>query len=144
MLYHNYLNTILFFQPNQISLFLQEYNVPILSSVHKNIPNPKDDPDWNKLVIDCIKLGSNATVKPEFYLKFYSIIDLFDVSCFNFLKKRKNKSILKVANKIGFYLHNQYHDFPICKKMSPNMKKIELIDYNSKIRQNFKILLKKN
>ena len=113
-------------------------------SVHKNIPNPKDDPDWNKLVIDCIKLGSNATVKPEFYLKFYSIIDLFDVSCFNFLKKRKNKSILKVANKIGFYLHNQYHDFPICKKMSPNMKKIELIDYNSKIRQNFKILLKKN
>jgi len=113
-------------------------------SVHNNIPDPKNNPEWNELVIDCIKLGSNALVKPEFYLKLYNILDLKYTSCMHFFKKYKNKSILKVTNKIASILYAQYHDFPICKKMSPNMKKVELIDYNSKIRQNFKTLLKKN
>lgn len=111
-------------------------------SVYNNIPDPKDDPAWNELVKDCIKLGSNAMVKPEFYLKIYFVLDLFDISCLYYFKKKKNKTVLKIANKIAYNLHRHYHDFTICKKMSPNMKKVELIDYNSKVRKNFKTLLK--
>jgi len=111
-------------------------------SMYNIIPEPKDEPAWNELVIDCIKNGSNALVKPEFYLKIYNVFDLFNLSsCLPFFKKKK--SILKITNKIAINLYERYKDFTICKKMSPNMKKIELIDYNNKIKKNFKTLLKK-
>ena len=130
--------------------FPEEYLEDILNfiilvcqfSITTNIPDPKEDIEWNNLCIDCIKNGSDAIVIPGFYLKLYDIFDTLHVSCLS-LYKKKNKSVLKIANKLAKELYKHYHDFSICKKMSPNMKRVELVDYNSRIRNNFKILLKK-
>jgi len=111
-------------------------------SVFNVIPDPKENIEWNKLCIDCIKKGSETNVKYEFYSKLNQVFDVIKIFCF-YNPKKKDKSILKVINKLSSQLYMNYKDYPICKKMSPNMKQIELIDYNSIIKNNFKILLKK-
>jgi hypothetical protein len=43
-----------------------------------------------------------------------------------------------IINKLGGKLYKMYHDFSICTKLSPNMKPITFIDYNYKIKEEFK------
>jgi len=131
--------------------FPEEYLEDILNfiilicqfSTYNNIPDPTKEQVWSDLVIDCIKEGSSAMVKPEFYIRLFFIFDFLKVPCLWFITKQKSKSVLKVANKLASHLHRNYFDFPICKKMSPDMKKVVLVDYNSIIKENFKILLKR-
>lgn len=111
-------------------------------SVYKKIPDPTKDTNWNKLVIDCIKLGSDALVEPEFYVKLFNVFDIFKVCCFSFYKK-KSKPVLHITNKLASELFETYSSYSICRKMSPNMKEVKLIDYNSQIRNYSKMLLKK-
>jgi hypothetical protein len=109
-------------------------------SINHFIFDSRNDADWNDLVIECIKNGSNAVIKPDFYLKLDYVFNVLSYSsCF----KKKNKTVLEVINKFGSKIYKQNYNSSICKKMAPNMKKVELIDYNSQIKQNFKILLKK-
>ena len=45
-------------------------------------------------------------------------------------------------NKISGKLYKKYKDFSICTKMSPNMKEIKFVDYNSIIKEEFAKSLK--
>ena len=110
-------------------------------SIYTKIPDPKNDLDWINFVIDVLKNGSTVMVPPKLSDKINNIFETLTHSIFSFLRKKKARTILHFMNKISKKLHSTYKDFSICKKMSPNMKSIEFIDYNSKIKEEFKSTL---
>jgi len=116
------------------------FNFIILICAHSlqdEIPDPKECPYWNDFVIEVIKNGSLALVYPEFRDKINIIFDTYSIKWFPFIKK-KPRSILHFMNKISGKLYYMYKDFSICKKMSPDMRYVNFVNYNSLIKNSLK------
>lgn len=102
-------------------------------SVENEIPDPKKCVMWNDLVNECIKHGSDAEVKPEFYKRLYRIFGIND--CSWWWPFSYNQTVATVTNKIATHLYTNYKSGSVCKKMSPNMRPISLINYNSIVKK---------
>ena len=109
-------------------------------SILAEIPDPRNDPDWNELAMNCIKKGTHATIKPRLYNKYYRV---FGKQPRNWLPRIYDKHILQIIIKLADHLYKKYNDYPICKKMSPDMPPIKIITYNSIARFNHKNTLNK-
>ena len=105
------------------------------------IPDPKEDEDWNNFVIDVLKNGSTVLLKPVLSDKINTIFKTLTCNIFPMFRRKKPRSILHFMNKISGKLYKKNKDFSICTKMSPNMKKIEFVDYNSIIKKKLSDLL---
>lgn len=113
-------------------------------SFYNQIENPQDNELWKNFTIDCIKKGSDATVNYNLYCKLKYIFDINYINCWDmFFESKKDRTLISVLNELKNNLYDNYKDFSICKKMSPNMKKINFIDYNKKVKDEYKKLLKK-
>ena len=129
--------------------FPEEYLEDILNfiilicqySIYTTIPDPKNDSDWTNFVIDVLKNGSTVMVPPKLSDKINYIFETLTPVMFSFLRHKKPRSILHFMNKISNKLRHTYKDFSICKKMSPNMRDIQFVDYNSKIKEEFRNIL---
>ena len=106
------------------------------------IPDPKEDEDWNNFIIDVLKNGSSVLIKPRLSDKINTIFKTITYHMFPIFRHKKPRSILHFMNKISCKLYKKYKDFSICTKMSPNMKKITFVDYNSIIKEEFAKSLK--
>ena len=62
--------------------------------------------------------------------------------CCNFFKLNTEYSIHDVLNECSEYLYKNYKNKDICNKLSPNMKKINFVDYNDNVKKVFKNLLR--
>jgi hypothetical protein len=102
------------------------------------IPNPRDCPIWEKLCVDAIKKGSAGHLRSDAYLLLYGIFGVksWYRCCFHGLD-----SPLRVLGRIGTSLYKRYSRSEICKKMSPSMARIKLVDYNALIKAEFKKVL---
>jgi hypothetical protein len=85
-------------------------------------------------------MGSNAMVKPTIYAEYYKVFGKRSRAWFS---NRFNKPILQLATKLSIHLYNKYHEYPTCVKMSPEMRPIQLISYNSIVRDHHELTLKK-
>ena len=106
-------------------------------SIYSIIPDPKLDEDWNYFVIDILKNGSNFLVPSKLSDKINCIFKTKTFHLFPFLRYKKARPILHFMNKISNKLYILYKDSTICKKMSPDMKRIKFIDYNNIIKYEF-------
>ena len=105
-------------------------------SVIKQIPDPRMDPLWNHLCMKAIKKGSVTKITPAVRSKLYSVFGLTNWwSPFNY-------SVIDISNSIAASLYKRYKDNSVCTKLSPNMKPVILIDYNTEIKTKFADLIK--
>jgi hypothetical protein len=112
-------------------------------SYYTQIENPLDNELWKDFVIECIKKGSEAKVNYALYCKMKYIFDINHIYCWGPLfESKKDRTVMAVLNEIKNHLYENYKEFSICKKMSPNMKQINFIDYNKEIKEEYKKLLK--
>jgi hypothetical protein len=94
---------------------------------------------WNELAGNCIQYGSDAMVSNDMYLLFKDIFGMNENCCFSLCRQNKERTIMKVIQKISDFLYEKYHDDDrIVKKMSPSMKKIVWTDYNKIIREKYR------
>jgi len=100
-------------------------------SINNDIPDPKLSEEWNELVINSIKTGSDTQVKPEMYLNLYKIFNI-GIWCtwWPF-----HLSLQTIINRIASDLYYKCKDMPVCKKMSPKMKYVELYNYNAELKK---------
>jgi hypothetical protein len=88
-----------------------------------------------------VRKGSATKIVYDFYSRLYSVFGIED-PCFLYNRFLKTKaSMLHVANTLATGLYKKYSKGSICKKMSPEMKPVVLIDYNSLIKKEFKKLV---
>lgn len=113
-------------------------------SFYNQIPDPHFETHWSTFVIDCIKNGSDAKVNYFFYLRLRQLLDIDYIGCCWIFESKRDRTVLEVLNELAEHLYNNYKDFSICEKMSPDMKSIKFVDYNRKIKNEFKKLLKIN
>jgi hypothetical protein len=111
-------------------------------SIYSNIPNPQDDILWNQFVVDCIQKGSEAMVSVGLYNRLLLLFDINLGCCIPMCQNNKPKKILDVMTIISTYLYENYCDFSLVQKMSPEIKPIQFVDYNSIIKNEFKKMLK--
>ena len=107
-------------------------------SINSDIPNPLDDKDWKKLVINVLKQGSEAKLTKSMIDKLNILFDTYDCNCFSYFKFKNNISILQFINKFAKKLYDTQRKLSVCQKMSPNMKEVILVDYNNIIKKEFK------
>ena len=70
-------------------------------------------------------------------------VDINYIYCWGPLfESKKDRTVISVLNEIKNHLYENYKDFSICKKMSPDMKSINFIDYNKEMKEEYKKLLK--
>ena len=81
-------------------------------------------------------------INPRLSDKINTIFKTLTCNIFPMFRHKKPRSILHFMNKISNKLYKKYSDFPICHKMSPNMKEIKFVDYNSIIKEEFTKSLK--
>jgi hypothetical protein len=112
-------------------------------SIRHDIPDPIHSELWNTVVIDCLQKGSSADIKPDFYNLLYGIFGIS--SCwpfFNLLfKLESGKSPHKVLNRLSEDLYIYNRNGNVSKKLSPNMKPIQFVDYNAIMKNNFKDII---
>jgi hypothetical protein len=112
-------------------------------SYYTEIESPLENELWKDFTIQCIKKGSEAKVNYLLYCKLKYIFDINYINCWDFFfESKKDRTLISVLNEIKNNLYDNYKDFSICKKMSPDMKKINFIDYNKEIKEEYKKLLK--
>jgi hypothetical protein len=88
-----------------------------------------------------VKRGSSTKIVYNFYSRLYQVFGIED-PCFLYNQFLKTKAtMLHVANTLASGLYKKYSKDTICKKMSPEMKPIILVDYNSIIKKEFKKLI---
>ena len=89
--------------------------------------------------------GSSAKVTPAMYFKLYEIFGLNTgaslVSCWPFCA---NTTILNTLNKLSGHLYKTYRFDDLCSKMAPDMKPIQLVDYNTIVKNVFRGIFRKN
>jgi len=110
-------------------------------SIYNEIPDVKNDEEFQYFIIDVLKNGSKAMVSQSLRDKINIIFDSYVPNCF-ISSRGKPKTIIEFMNKISGKLYKMYSEFSVCKKMSPNMEPIKFIDYNSIIKNEFSLLLK--
>lgn len=108
-------------------------------STEKEIPNPRDCALWNKLCLAIIQKGSAAPMLPDIQMKFYEVFQIPVYSCWPYYF---NETALNLTRTLARSLYNRCKNKSICLKMSPNMKPIHLVDYNSIVKKEFAIRLK--
>jgi hypothetical protein len=74
--------------------------------------------------------------------KINCIFDTYEPNCFFSNKRGKHKKILDFMNKISNKLYYMNKELSVCQKMSPDMKPIKFVDYNSIIKNEFASLVK--
>lgn len=112
-------------------------------SYYTQIENPLENELWKDFVIECIKKGSEAKVDYALYCKIKYIFDINYTYCWGpLVESKKDRTVISVLNEIKNHLYKIYKEFSICKKMSPNMKQINFVDYNKEIKEEYKKLLK--
>lgn len=108
-----------------------------------NIPCPQDSKLWCDFTISCLKNGSKTMVPYELYSTMKKLFGIEN----NFLEKvfmhKKDKPILHVISKLANILYKKYKTNKIPRLLSPNMKPIVFIDYNSIIKDEYMKTLKK-
>ena len=112
-------------------------------SLHLTIPEPTDEKnkEWTNLCMKAVRRGSSTKIVYEFYSRLYELFGIND-PCFLYNRFLKTKaSMLHVANTLAAGLYKKYSKDTICKKMSPDMKPVVLVDYNSLIKKEFKKLV---
>jgi hypothetical protein len=102
-------------------------------STNRVIPALSDN--WSSLALGAIKKGSNFRIPPKIYNEIY---EKFGIHNCLFSLFGMPQTPVHVLNKISNSLYYTYKNSPMCKKMSPNMKPISIVDYNSKIKEMFK------
>jgi hypothetical protein len=102
-------------------------------STTRVIPALSDN--WSTLALGAIKKGSNFRIPPKIYNEIY---EKFGIHNCLFSLFGMPQTPVHVLNKISNSLYNTCKNSPLCKKMSPNMKPISIVDYNSKIKEMFK------
>jgi hypothetical protein len=129
--------------------FPEEHLEPIMNliilacqhSLHITIPEPSDTEEWTTLCMKAVRRGSATKIVYDFYSRLYTVFGIED-PCFLYNRFLKTKaSMLHVANTLAGGLYKKYSKGSICKKMSPEMKPVVLIDYNSLIKKEFKKLI---
>lgn len=130
------------------------------SIYNPEITKPQSSKLWNELALLCIKNGSNTEISNDIYqclLRIFKIektektlsenADCCFFSCFtkevkekeSNKEQEKNHIVINVITEISEYLFEKYkNDESIIKKMSPNIKRIVWVDYNSIMREKFK------
>jgi len=111
-------------------------------SVCQVIPDPKEDTELQYFIIDVLKNGSDALVSQSLRDKINLIFDTYEPNCFFSNKRGKHKKILDFMNKISNKLYYMNKELSVCQKMSPDMKPIKFVDYNSIIKNEFASLVK--
>ena len=134
--------------------FPEEYLCDVLNfilllcehSLFKKIDKPQTNNSWNDMAIQCIKTGSDTKISQDFY---DLLVDVFDINiggmcgCFS---TKPQIDVYKTVNKISKLLYKRYvgnldhynnNPTSIIKKMSPDMKPIQLVDYNKIIKKKF-------
>jgi hypothetical protein len=101
---------------------------------------PPVNETWSKMAVDAINKGSDFRISPREYNEIYNIFGLHNClwTVFNM-----NQTPLHILRRITNCLYHAHRNSPLCKKMSPDMKGISIVDYNSKIKEMFKKDLKK-
>jgi hypothetical protein len=96
-------------------------------SYYKDIEDPRNNLLWQDLTINCIKKGSSCVISKNMINK---ICDIFNVEI-------TSSNIFGVLQELADYLYNKHFEDEICKKMSPNMEPIKLINYNQIVKNKF-------
>ena len=105
------------------------------------IPDPQENEMWKNFCASSIMNGYTAQVSPALYLKIYEIFFISITGCWPFYYDR---APLRIINKLSKYLYKNYGDGYLSKKMSPNMKMPQFVNYNKEVREVFQKLLEKN
>ena len=107
-------------------------------SINVEIPDPLNDEDWKNFTITILKEGSKAKLNKSLKNKINKLFKTHNFFCFSFFRKENNQTILQFINNFAKKLYSHQKNLSICKKMSPNMREVMLIDYNSIIKNEFK------
>lgn len=108
-------------------------------SLFFTIPDPRKNEAWKDFCATSIMKGYKAHVTPNLYLKLYEIFGFSKVTCWPFHFEKKPQVILEC---LSTYLYKKYKLNDLCSKMSPNMKPIQIINYNKQMRKIFQNILK--
>ena len=106
-------------------------------SILNPVPDPRGSSLWNDLCIKAIMKGSSTKVTSEMFSLIYSVFGVKEVkSCW--WPFEITRPIKRVADILSEHLYAKYSKGPLCTKMSPNMKPICIVDYNSAIKLEYK------
>lgn len=109
---------------------------------NSTIPDPRLNAEWLKLCVKAIKKGSKTKIPHSFYSELYKVFGIKQDSWIFYKWPFFMKApMLHVANRLASDLYKMYSKDSISAKMSPDMKPVVLVDYNSIVKSEFKKLL---
>jgi len=130
--------------------FPEEHLEPIINllilvcehSRRSKIPDPRECLLWRDFSRLAIMKGSSAKVTPALYFKVNEVFGLATsiFSCWPFCR---NTTILNTMNKLSGHLYTKYRFSDLCSKMSPAMKPIRLVDYNTTVKNAYREMFTK-
>ena len=110
-------------------------------SLLEPVPDPREDCLWNELAADAITKGSDMKMSDKMIRRISEIFDIGGLDrrycLWPFSQSRKMKHVAKL---LSSGLYTKYSKGPLSMKMSPNMKPIKIVDYNSIIKAEYKKL----
>jgi len=113
-------------------------------SLYVEIPDPRLESSgvWKHFCKKAVQKGSVATVKPEMYMPLFKIfgVKICSLTWWPF-KGLGNHTVLRVAQILANTLYKSYRNDRICLKMSPFMRPIILVDYNSEVKKKYRTIL---
>jgi len=111
-------------------------------SRRSKIPDPRECLLWRDFSRLAIMKGSSAKVTPALYFKVNEVFGLATsiFSCWPFCR---NTTILNTMNKLSGHLYTKYRFSDLCSKMSPAMKPIRLVDYNTTVKNAYREMFTK-
>lgn len=133
-----------------LDYFPEEYLEAVLNflilvcqcSLHIVIPDPRLNATWTSVCAKAIKQGSQLKLPHSFYTEVYKVFglnqDTWLLYRWPFFAKAP---MLHVANRLASKLYKKYSKDSVCSKMSPDMKAVVLVDYNSQVKREFAKLL---
>jgi hypothetical protein len=109
-------------------------------SLDVEIPDPKDNANWIHLCMKAVKKGSRAGVKHEYYTELYRVFSIPEDTCIFYKYLKMKASMLHVANRLASHLYDNSRG-EVSNKLSPDMKPVVMVDYNSKVKREFRGLM---
>jgi hypothetical protein len=92
------------------------------------IPDINESNLWDVLAVKSLQWGSHLSIFPMVYNEVFSVFGMSSVTCLPF---QYNKSPIQILQMIADDLYGRYKMGPVCTKLSPNMKPVNVVDYNS-------------
>ena len=108
-------------------------------STHKEIPDPTKYVGWNELAISCLRYGSDSSLNSKIYNLIYAIFEMNPCVWWPF---QFNESPIYVLNKVAAHLYSYFSRGQVSKKLSPNMRAIQLHNVNQATKERFRDLLR--